>query len=76
MIQKDQDTINQLIEVVKEPKGYTNALGQIEVVRERLWSMDFQISELQMRPSTQVLEDQMARLEDRLQDQHEEIAIL
>ena len=36
MIQKDQDTINWLIEVVKEVKGYTNTLGQIEVVRERL----------------------------------------
>ena len=35
-IQKDQDTINQLIKVVKELKSYTNALGQIEVVRERL----------------------------------------
>ena len=38
--------------------------------------MDLRISELQMRPSTQVLEDQLARLEDRMQDQHEEIAIL
>ena len=38
--------------------------------------MDFWISELQMWPSTQVLEDRLARLEDRLQDQHEEIAIL
>ena len=76
MIQKDQDTINQLIEVVKELKSYTNALGQIEVVRERLQLMDFHISELQMRPLTQVLEDQLVRLEDRLQDQHEEIAIL
>ena len=38
--------------------------------------MDLRISELQMRPSTQVLEDQLVRLEDRLQDQHEEIAIL
>ena len=57
-------------------KNYTNALGQIEVVRERLRVMDFQISELQMRPSTQVLEDQLARLEDRLEDQHKEIAIL
>ena len=75
MIQKDWDMINQFIEVVKELKGYTNALGQIKVVRERLQSMDFHISELQMRPSTQVLEDQLARLEDRLQDQHEEIAI-
>ena len=57
MIQKDWDTINWLIEVVKDLKSYTNALGQIEVVRERLWLMDFQISELQMRQSTQVLED-------------------
>ena len=32
MIQRDWDAINQLIEVVKELKGYTNALGQIEVV--------------------------------------------
>ena len=38
--------------------------------------MDLRISELQIRPSTQVLEDQLARLEDRMQDQHEEIAIL
>ena len=77
MIQKDQDATNQLIEVVKDLKNNnTNGLGQMEVVRERLWSMDFQISKLQMRPSTQVLEDRLARLEDRLQDQHKEIAIL
>ena len=76
MIQKDRDTINRLIELVKEVKSYTDALGQIEVLRERLRSMDFRISELQMRPSTQVLEDRLARLEDRMQDQHEEIAIL
>ena len=36
MIQKDQDMINQLIEVVKELKSYNDSLGQIEVVRERL----------------------------------------
>ena len=76
MIQKDRNTINQLIEVIKELKSYTDALGQIEVVKERLQAMDFQISELQMKLSTQVLEDQSAQLEDRLQDQHEEIAIL
>ena len=76
MIQKDRDAINWLIEVVKELKGYTNVLGQIKVVRERLQLMDFQISELQMRPLTQVLEDRLTRLEDRLQDQYEEIAIL
>ena len=29
-----------------------------------------------MRPLTQALEDRLAQLEDRLQDQHEEIAIL
>ena len=29
-----------------------------------------------MRLSTQTLEDRLARLEDRMQDQHEEIAIL
>ena len=57
-------------------KSYTDALGQIEVLRERLRSMDHRISELQMRPSTQTLEDRLARLEDRMQDQHEEIAIL
>ena len=57
MIQKDWDTINWLIEVVKELKSYNDSLGQIEVVRERLWAMDLCISELQMRPSTQVLED-------------------
>ena len=57
MIQKDWDTINQLIKVVKEVKSYTNALGQIKVVRERLQAMGFRISKLQMRPSTQVLED-------------------
>ena len=57
MIQKDQDMINWLIEVVKEVKSYTDALGQIEVVRERLQAMDFRTSKLQMRPSTQVLED-------------------
>ena len=76
MIQKDRDAINWLIEVVKEVKNYTNALGQIEVLRERLRSMDSCISELQMRPSTQALEDRLARLEDRMQDQHKEIAIL
>ena len=38
--------------------------------------MDLRISKLQMRPSTQVLEDRLVRLEDRMQDQHEEIAIL
>ena len=76
MIQKDRDAINRLIEVVKEVKGYTDALGQIEVLRERLRSMDLRISELQMRPSMQALEDWLARLEDRMQDQHEEIAIL
>ena len=76
MIQKDRDTINRLIDVVKEVKSYTDALGQIEVLRERLRSMDLCISELQMRPSTQALEDRLARLEDRLQDQHKEIAIL
>ena len=68
--------INQLIEVVKELKSYNNSLGQIEVVREQLRGMDLRISELQMRPSTQALEDQLARLEDRMQDQHEEIVIL
>ena len=36
MIQKDWDTINWLIKIVKEVKSYTDALGQIEVVRERL----------------------------------------
>ena len=41
MIQKDWDMISWLIKVVKELKSYTNALGQIEVVRERLWLMDF-----------------------------------
>ena len=66
MIQKDRDAINQLIEVVKEVKNYTDALGQIEVLRERLWSMDLRISKLQMQPSTHVLEDRLARLEDRL----------
>ena len=38
--------------------------------------MDLRISELQMRPSTQALEDRLVRLEDRMQDQHEEIVIL
>ena len=57
MIQKDRDTINQLIEVVKKLQSYNDSLGQIEVVRERLRAMDLRISELQMRLSTQVLED-------------------
>ena len=57
MIQKDRDMINWLIGVVKEVKSYTDALGQIEVVRERLRAMDFCISEPQMRLSTQVLEN-------------------
>ena len=76
MIQKDQDAINRLIKVVKEVKNYTDTLGQIEVLRERLQSMDLCISKLQMRPLTHVLEDRLAQLEDRLQDQHKEIAIL
>ena len=76
MIQKDRDTINRLIEVVKKLQSYHDSLGPIEVVRERLRVMDLRISELQMRPSTQALEDRLARLEDRMQDQHEEIAIL
>ena len=76
MIQKDRDVINWLIEVVKELKSYNDSLGQIKVVRERLRGMDLRISELQMRPSMQVLEDRLARLEDRMQDQHKEIAIL
>ena len=62
--------------LVPSVKGYTDALGQIEVLRERLRLMDLRISELQMRPSTQALEDRLARLEDRMQDQHGEIAIL
>ena len=76
MIQKDRDTINQLIKVVKELKSYNNSLGQIEVVRERLRAMDLHISLLQMRPLMQVLEDRLARLEDKMQDQHEELVIL
>ena len=48
MIQKDRDAINRLINVVKEVKNYTDSLGQIEVLRERLRSMDLCISELQM----------------------------
>ena len=76
MIQVDRDTINWLINVVKEVKNYTDALGQIKVLRERLRSMDLHISELQMWPLMHVLEDQLVRLEDRLQDQLEEIAIL
>ena len=36
MIQKDWDMINWLIKVVKEVKSYTDTVGQIEVVRERL----------------------------------------
>ena len=76
MIQKDRDAINWLIEVVKKLQSYNNSLGQIKVVRERLRGMDLRISELQMRPLTQALEDRLARLEDRMQDQHEEITIL
>ena len=38
--------------------------------------MDLRISKLQMRLSMQVLEDQLVRLEDRMQDQHKEITIL
>ena len=76
MIQADWDTINRLIEVVKKLQSYHDSLGPIEVVRERLQAMDLRISELQMRPSTQALEDRLVRLEDRMQDQHEEIAIL
>ena len=76
MIQKDWDMINWLIKVVKKLQSYNGSLGQIKVVRERLQGMDLRISKLQMRPSTQALEDQLARLEDKMQDQHEEIVIL
>ena len=76
MIQKDRDMINWLIGVVKDLKSYNDSLGQIGVARERLRGMELRISELQMRPSTLVLEDRLARLEDRMQDQHEAIAIL
>ena len=76
MIQKDWDVINQLIKIIKKLQSYNDSLGQIEVVRERLRGMDLRISKLQMRLSTQALEDRLARLEDRMQDQHEEIAIL
>ena len=69
MIQKDQDMVNRLVKVVKELKSYNNSLGQIKVVRERLRAMDSRISKLQMRPLTQVLEDRLVRLEDRMQDQ-------
>ena len=34
MIQKDRDTINRLIEVIKQLQSYNDSLGQIEVVRE------------------------------------------
>ena len=43
MIQKDRNTINWLIKVVKELKSYNDSLGQIEVVRERLRVMDLRI---------------------------------
>ena len=76
MIQVDWDMINQLIEVIKKLQSYNDSLGLIEVVRERLRAMDLRISKLQMRPSTQVLEDRLVRLEDGMQDQHEELAIL
>ena len=54
MIQKDCDTINKLIDIVCKLKDYTNQLGQIEALRERLQSIDFWISKLQMRASTQI----------------------
>ena len=76
MIQKDRDMINQLIKVIKELKSHNDSLGQIEVVRKRLRVMDLHVSKLQMRLLTQALEDQLARLENRMQDQHKEIAIL
>ena len=76
MIQQDHDTFNWLLPIVQELKSYTNQLGQIKVLRERLCSMDLWINKLQMRPSMHVLEDHLVRLEDRLQDQHKEIAIL
>ena len=76
MIQKEHSTINQLIPIVHELKDYISQLGQIKVLRERLCLMDLQINKLQMMPSTHVLEDCLVRLEDRLNDQHKEIAIL
>ena len=57
MLQRDHNIICKL-------KDYTNKLGQIKVLGERLCSMDLQISELQMRPLTHILEGQLVRLED------------
>ena len=76
MIQRDHNAINQLINVVWEVKNYIDQLGQTKVLRERLCLMDLWINKLQMRPSMHILEDHLTRLEDRLQDQQEEIAIL
>ena len=76
IIQKDHNTINWLLPIIQELKDHTNTLGWIEVLRERLHSMDLQINELQMRLSTHILEDHLVRLEDKLNNHHEEIAIL
>ena len=76
MINVDRQAINQLISVTTGLKSYVNQLGEVEMLRERLCLMDLWIARLQMRLSTDILEDQLARLEDWLQDQHEEITIL
>ena len=76
MIQKDCDAINCILPILYKLKDYTNQLGQIEVLKERLCLMDPWIGELQMRLLIHVLENWLVRLEDRLQDQHKEITIL
>ena len=60
---------------VEQEQERTRLLEKV-FLRERLHSMDLWINKIQMRPSMHVLEDHLARLEDRLNNQHKEIAIL
>ena len=76
LINVDRTTINQPIGVTTELKSYIDQLGEIEVLRERLCLMDIQINMLQMRPLTHILEDRLAALEDKMNEQHQETAIL
>ena len=76
LINVDHTVINQLISITTELTNYINQLGEIEVLRERLHLMDLWINKLQMRPSMHTLEDRLAALEDKMNEQHQEITIL
>ena len=75
IIQVDHDAINKLINIVTELKS------EGEVQRERLQLLtqqgaNLQVAALQLRLLDQTIEDHLARMEDKLNKQHQEIAIL